>query len=58
MVNEGHDFVYVLYYMISPKVRYAGTTIATQKSFAVKEKTRAQKNLECLWSDLSGRVPV
>jgi hypothetical protein len=44
--------------MISPKVRYAGTAIVTQKSFAVKEKTRAQKNLECLWSDLSGRVPV
>jgi hypothetical protein len=32
--------------MISPKVRYAGTAIVTQKSFAVKEKTRLKK----IWS--------
>jgi hypothetical protein len=39
--------VYVFHYMISPKVRYAGTAVVTQKSFAVKEKLRGQKDLEC-----------
>jgi hypothetical protein len=34
--------VYELHYMISPKVRYAGTIIVTQKSFAIKGRRKQE----------------